>query len=103
MEQARRTPEALAVDDDSPWTFADLDKRSSQLAHRLRRLGIGPDDLVAICMHRSPHALVAILGILKAGAAYVPFDPTYPQERLSYMLEQARPKALVCSSRENAS
>ncbi|MEO6191566.1 MAG: amino acid adenylation domain-containing protein [Thermoanaerobaculia bacterium] len=69
--------------------YLDLDWRSSQLAHTLIARGIGPEDLVGICLERSPELIVGILGILKAGAAYLPLDPEYPRERLAFMLRDA--------------
>ncbi|RMP52651.1 Amino acid adenylation, partial [Pseudomonas syringae pv. atrofaciens] len=61
------------------FTYAQLNARANQLAHHLIGLGIGPDDRVAICVERSPEMVVGLLGILKAGAAYVPLDPAYPE------------------------
>ncbi len=88
--QATRTPEAIAVAfEDRGLTYAELDARANQLAHRIRELGAGSGDLVGICLPRSERMLVALLGTLKAGAAYVPIDPAYPAERQRYMLEDA--------------
>jgi len=70
-------------------TFRELNARSNQLAHYLRKLGVGPEVLVGICTERSPLMLIGLLGILKAGGAYVPLDPTYPHERLGFMLDDA--------------
>src|SRR5262249_1173739 len=72
-----------------------LERRANQLARRLRRMGIGPDMPVGICLDRSLEMIVAILGILKAGGAYVPLDPTYPRERLEFMLSDSGIAALV--------
>ena len=89
-EQVRLTPDASAVIfGDQKLTYAELNCRANQLANNLRRRGIGPESLVGICMDRSLELVVALLGILKAGAAYVPLDPEYPRERLSFMLEDA--------------
>ncbi|RKG76773.1 amino acid adenylation domain-containing protein, partial [Corallococcus exercitus] len=85
--QALRTPEALAVlCRDEQLTFRELDTRANQLAHRLVKLGVGPDVRVVLCVERSVEALVGILGTLKAGGAYVPIDPSYPREWLSHVL-----------------
>jgi amino acid adenylation domain-containing protein len=87
-EQAERTPDAVAVVfEQEPLTYAQLNARANQLAHRLQTLGVGPELLVALCAERSIEMVVALLGILKAGGAYVPLDPTYPRERLAFMLE----------------
>ncbi|NPC46572.1 non-ribosomal peptide synthase/polyketide synthase, partial [Corallococcus exiguus] len=85
--QALRTPEALAVVcRDQQLTFQELDARSNQLAHRLVKLGVGPDVRVVLCVERSVEALVGILGIHKAGGAYVPLDFRYPGEWLAHVL-----------------
>ncbi|RKG94450.1 amino acid adenylation domain-containing protein, partial [Corallococcus carmarthensis] len=85
--QALRTPEALAVIcRDQQLTFQELDARSNQLAHRLLKLGVGPDVRVVLCVERSVEALVGLLGILKAGGAYVPVDFRYPREWLAHVL-----------------
>ena len=68
-------------------TYRELNSRANQLAHYLRRLGIGPEKLVGICVERSIEMVIGLLGILKAGGAYVPLDPSYPRERLAFMLE----------------
>ena len=70
-------------------TYAQLDARANQLAHALREQGVGPDALVGLCIERSIEMVVGLLGILKAGAAYVPLDPEYPPERLAYMIEDS--------------
>ncbi|NTX41718.1 amino acid adenylation domain-containing protein, partial [Myxococcus sp. CA033] len=85
--QAALTPNALAVlDDSASLSFLQLNHRSNQLAHLLRARGVGPEVRVALCLERSVDSLVALLAILKAGAAYVPLDPAYPRERLVFML-----------------
>jgi hypothetical protein len=71
-------------------TWAELDARANQIAHHLRAQGAGPESLVGVCLERSADLVAALLGILKAGAAYVPLDPLYPAERLSLMTEDAR-------------
>ena len=81
--------------DEQSLTYRELDARSSQLAHRLRRFGVGPDVLVGLCVERSLEMVVGLLGILKAGGAYVPLDPEYPAERLAYMMADARLSLLL--------
>ena len=99
-EQARRTPGATAiVFKDQRLTYRQLDERASLLARQLQQLGVGPDTLVGICVERSLDMVAGLLGILKAGGAYVPLDPTYPKNRIKFMLEDARPLALVTQRR----
>jgi amino acid adenylation domain-containing protein len=94
--QAGRTPEAVAVlGDGRQLTYGELDARANQLARHLQELGAGPGVLVGICTERVPELMVAILGVLKTGAAYVPIDPTYPAERQAFMLEDAETPVLV--------
>src|SRR5262249_46525836 len=89
--QARRTPGATAlVFGDERLTYAELDRRANQLAHRLRRLGVGPETVVGLCVERSAAMVVGLLGILKASGAYLPLDPAYPTERLAFMPGDAR-------------
>src|SRR5688500_11556224 len=89
-KQVERSPEAIAVvSKDRQFTYAELNARANQLARFLKRFGVGPDSLVGLCVERSPEMIVGILGIIKAGAGYVPLDPTYPNERLSFMLQDA--------------
>jgi amino acid adenylation domain-containing protein len=98
--QAAGTPEAVAlVFEGSCLTYAELNRRANQLAHFLLRRGVGIDDRVGVFMERSPEMVIALLGILKAGAAYVPFDPSYPQERLAFMLEDSRIRLLLLQDR----
>ncbi|HEY4050821.1 MAG TPA: amino acid adenylation domain-containing protein, partial [Acidobacteriaceae bacterium] len=95
-EQAARTPQATAVVfQDRELSYGELNRRANQLAHHLRKLGVRPDDRVAICVERSFQMIVALLAVLKAGAAYVPLDPAYPLERLGFMLEDSEPVALL--------
>ncbi len=78
--QARRSPSAVAVAfEGERLTYAELDRRSNQIAHLLRKSGAGPDVLVGVCLERSPDMIVAALGVLKAGGAYVALDPAYPR------------------------
>ncbi|HYH45332.1 MAG TPA: AMP-binding protein, partial [Thermoanaerobaculia bacterium] len=86
-EQARRTPEAVAVvGEDRQWSYGELRHRSGQLARRLRALGVRPETPVGLCVERSPALIEGMLGILEAGGFYIPLDPGYPQERLRSML-----------------
>ena len=98
--QAARTPDAVAVVFESEHlTYKELNRRTNQLAHHLRRLGVGPEVLVGICVERSVEMVVGVLGTLKAGGAYVPLDPTYPQERLAFMLNDAHVPLLLTQAR----
>ncbi|MDK9501460.1 amino acid adenylation domain-containing protein, partial [Streptomyces katrae] len=84
---AAARPDALAVEDDRcALSYAELDARSDRLAHHLKDLGAGPGTIVALCLERGADLLTGMLGIMKAGAAYVPLDPGYPADRLAYML-----------------
>ena len=88
--QAARTPAAAAVVmGEQQLSYRALDARANQLAHGLRAHGVGPESRVGLCMERSLDMAVSLLGILKAGAAYVPLDPQYPQQRLRFMLNDA--------------
>ena len=78
--------------------IGELDARSSQLAHHLRALGVGPEVVVGLCVERSLEMLVGLLGILKAGGAYLPLDPDYPPERLAFMLDDAGAPLLLTHS-----
>ncbi|SDX46163.1 arthrofactin-type cyclic lipopeptide synthetase C [Pseudomonas syringae] len=94
--QVQRTPDAIAVSfEDVSWSYATLNAQANKIAHRLIGLGIGVDDRVAICTHRGPQMIAGLLGILKAGAAYVPLDPAYPLERIAYTLGDSAPVALL--------
>ncbi|MGI9302916.1 MAG: non-ribosomal peptide synthetase, partial [Gammaproteobacteria bacterium] len=95
-EQAVVQPDAIAVVYvEQSLSYGELNCRANQLAHRLRALGIGPDDRVAICVERSLAMVVGVLGTLKAGGAYVPLDPDYPAERLAYLLADSAPVAVL--------
>jgi amino acid adenylation domain-containing protein len=96
LEQARHTPEAVAVArGEERLTYADLDRESRRLAAHLRSLGVGPESRVGISLERTPAMVVAVLGVLRSGGAYVPLDPSHPAERLALILESARPQALI--------
>jgi amino acid adenylation domain-containing protein/non-ribosomal peptide synthase protein (TIGR01720 family) len=94
--QVEKNPEAVAlVFEDQELTYRELNARANQLAHYLRSQGVGPDVAVGICVERSLEMIVGLLGILKAGGAYLPLNPAHPQERLAYMLQDARPAVLL--------
>lgn len=89
--QVEQTPDTLAVVCGKDLlTYRELNRRANQLAHYLRRRGVGPEVLVGICVERSLDMLVSLLGVLKTGGAYVPLDPNYPRERLAFMLQDAQ-------------
>jgi amino acid adenylation domain-containing protein len=95
-QQVARSPDAIAASDESRrWTYAELDSHAAAVAHRLRLAGVKTGDLVAIGVDRSVEMLGALLGIWKAGAAYVPLDLAYPPERLAYILQDSNAKALL--------
>lgn len=94
--QARRTPDAVAIEfEGAALTYAQLDARANQLAHRLRAANVTRGTFVGLCVNRSPDLVVGVLGILKAGGAYVPLDPGHPRERLAFMLEDVGMQVLV--------
>jgi amino acid adenylation domain-containing protein len=98
--QVERTPDAIAVVFDAEQlTYGELNRRANQLAHHLRALGVGPEVLVAICVERSLEMVIGLLGILKAGGAFVPLDPAYPKERLAFMLKDAQVPVLLTQER----
>jgi ornithine decarboxylase len=76
-------------------TYRELNRQANQLAHYLCKLGVGPEVVVGVCLERSPAKIVALLGILKAGGAYLPLDPTYPKERLAFMIQDARASVVL--------
>ena len=96
--QADARPEAVAVSaPDGTMTFAELDHRSGAVAARLGALGIGRGDRVAVCLDRSTGLIASIVGIMKAGAAYVPIEPSYPPDRIGYILADAGARAILTS------
>ena len=96
QEQARISPGATALTfQQQTLTYAELNHRANQLGHYLRRQGVGPEVMVAICMERSLEMVVGILAILKAGGAYVPMDPAHPAERLRYMVDDIHATVLL--------
>jgi len=89
-EQVDRQPEAVAVAfGNGTISYRELDERANRLAHYLRAQGVGPDAIVGLCVERSVEMVVAMLAILKAGGAYVPIDPSYPPERIRYILDDS--------------
>ncbi|MDO8544836.1 MAG: LLM class flavin-dependent oxidoreductase [Opitutaceae bacterium] len=95
-EQVARTPQSTAlVFDETELTFEQLNTRADRLAAQLRTQGVGPDVLVGICVERSIDMMVGLLGIHKAGGAYLPLDPTYPKERIGFMLHDSQAPVLV--------
>ncbi|HSF39927.1 MAG TPA: amino acid adenylation domain-containing protein [Thermoanaerobaculia bacterium] len=94
--QAARRPEAVAVTcGGERWTYRDLDLRANRLANHLRRLGVGPETRVGLCVERSAEMVAALLGVLKAGGAYVPLDPSHPAERLGMVLDDGAVSVLL--------
>ncbi|GGK79729.1 non-ribosomal peptide synthetase [Mangrovihabitans endophyticus] len=95
-EQVAIRAESIALrTDEGELTFGELHARSNRLAWRLRDLGVGPDILVGVHLHRSAELIIGLLAVLKAGGAYVPLDPEYPKDRLQYMVDDARVAVLL--------
>ncbi|WP_250944740.1 non-ribosomal peptide synthetase [Clostridium felsineum] len=95
-EQVEKTPKNVAlVFENKQLTYAELNRKANQVARKLRKLGVKPDDFVAIIAERSIEMIVGIYGIIKAGGAYVPIAPNYPEDRIKYMLEDCTPKAVL--------
>nr|QEO74685.1 AMP-dependent synthetase and ligase [uncultured bacterium] len=89
--QVERSPDAPAlVFHDRQYTYADVNHRANQLAHYLKKLGVGPEVCVGICLERSAEMVISLLGVLKAGGVYLPLDPSYPQDRLRFMLSDSQ-------------
>nr|WP_225895950.1 non-ribosomal peptide synthetase [Dendronalium phyllosphericum] len=94
--QVEKTPDNIAVVfDEQKLTYQELNRRANKVAHYLQSLGVGKEVLVGICVERSLDAIAGLLGILKAGGAYLPLDPTYPKERLSFMLSDSQVQVLL--------
>ncbi|WP_438040318.1 amino acid adenylation domain-containing protein [Sorangium sp. So ce128] len=93
---AAARPDALAVAcEETALTYGELDRKTNQLARRLRALGVGPEDRVVLCIERSAEMVLALLGVLKAGAAYVPVDPKFPRDRLRAVVEDSGARVVV--------
>jgi amino acid adenylation domain-containing protein len=102
-EQARRTPDAVAVQFEAEQlTYAELNARANRLARHLVSLGVGAEALVGICVERSIEMVLGLLGIMKAGGAYVPIDPAYPAERQEFMLTSSQAPVIVTQERLRA-
>lgn len=98
--QVERTPEATAlIFEESHLTYRQLNTQANRLAHALRSLGVGPAVMVGVCMERSLEMVISLLAILKAGGCYTPLDPTYPSQRLNYMLADAQAPVLLAQAR----
>ncbi|WP_131396999.1 non-ribosomal peptide synthetase, partial [Dickeya fangzhongdai] len=96
--RARQQPEATALSfNDQTLSYGELNSRANQLAWWLRQQGVGPDSRVGIALERSHELVIALLATLKAGGAYVPLDPAYPEDRLSYMIDDSQPAVLLTS------
>src|SRR5258705_9885189 len=98
-EQVARAPEAVAVTfEGRSLTYRETDEAANRLAHLLTGHGVGPGQCVALLFNRSAEAVVAILAVLKAGAAYLPIDPALPADRIEFMLADAAPVAAITTS-----
>src|SRR5215204_760223 len=102
-EQTLKTPDEIAlIFDEESLTYKQLSERSNQVAHYLRSKGVKEDSLVPLCVERSHHMLVGMLGILKAGAGYVPMEPDFPQERKDFVLEDSRATVVVSTEQSSS-
>ncbi|MBR6837258.1 MAG: amino acid adenylation domain-containing protein, partial [Oscillospiraceae bacterium] len=101
-EQVLRTPnKPVLVFEDKILTYSELNAKANSLAHKLRGMGVKPDDYVAITADKSIEMICGIYGIIKAGGAYVPIDPTYPEDRIKFMLEDCKPKTVLMYTTDN--
>ncbi|MDM0105327.1 amino acid adenylation domain-containing protein [Variovorax sp. J22R24] len=99
VERAALSPDRIALrDGDRRWSYRELDEQSNRLAHALRERGVGRGQRVGLCLERNADMMVALLAVLKAGAAYVPLDPAFPQARLDYYAEDAQLGLLLTAS-----
>ncbi|MEH1835437.1 MAG: amino acid adenylation domain-containing protein [Nostoc sp.] len=98
-QQVKETPDATAVVfEEQRLSYSELNSKANQIAHYLQKLGIQPEARIGVYLERSPQLLIALLGILKTGAAYIPLDPSYPAERLRFMIEDAQIALLLTES-----
>src|SRR5437764_14800163 len=94
--QAARSPDAVAIEGPTgSLTYAELARKAGLLALHLRALGVGPEQVVGVCLERTPDLVVGLLGVLKAGGAYLPLDPRYPKDRLRFMLQDSGAHVVV--------
>ncbi|HTK10968.1 MAG TPA: amino acid adenylation domain-containing protein, partial [Ktedonobacteraceae bacterium] len=99
-QQVLRAPDAIAlVFQEQQLSYDILNRRANQLAHRLQKLGVGPERLVGISLERSPELVIAVLGVLKAGGVYVPLDPNMPSERLAFLLTDTQVEVVITQER----
>ncbi|GAB4391148.1 MAG: hypothetical protein Tsb0032_01610 [Kiloniellaceae bacterium] len=95
-DRARQCPDAVALEfEDRRLSYAELERRSSRLAHHLRGLGVTPNQPVALVVERGLEMMIGLLGILKSGGAYIPIDPAYPNDRVAYMLEDSEASVIL--------
>jgi amino acid adenylation domain-containing protein len=95
-QQAERTPgEVAVIFEETQLNYRELNERANDLAHRLRTLGVGPEQVVGVMLERSIEMVVAVLGVMKTGGAYLPLDPTYPEERLQFIINDAKPTVIL--------
>ena len=98
QQAALNATKVAVIAGDKHLTYAELNERANQLAHRLRSCGIGRESLVGICIDRSLEMVIGIVGILKSGGAYLPLDPDYPKDRLAFMVQDAEPRVILTKS-----
>ncbi|RZL55926.1 MAG: non-ribosomal peptide synthetase, partial [Pedobacter sp.] len=102
-KQANLTPDGIAlVFENKELTYQQLEERSNQLANYLISSGVAKEDLIPICLNRSMEMIIGILGVLKAGCAYVPIDPSYPKERIKYILDDTNCRFILSNSKNSA-
>ena len=98
-EQVEKTPDNIAVVfEDEKLTYRELNEKANQLANYLRNKGIKPNDIIGIMLPRSLELLISIIGVLKSGACYIPIDPTYPEKRIEYMLDNSQANLLITTN-----
>jgi len=100
-EQVKRAPESIAIiSENEQLTYQEMNERVNQLARKIRKLGAGVNDCIAIMAERSIDMVIGIYAIIKAGCAYVPISPSFPDDRIKYILEDCNPKAILLRDRE---